>query len=112
MSDSRANPSFLNQILSGSVILSCFLIFAVILWLTYLPNRPERFPVGSVPPEERAERLRELRAEEARLVDRYGWVDQDEGVVRLPIERAMELIQQELSGKSSNDTPTPHVKHE
>ena len=35
--------------------------------------------------------LIELRAREAALLSTYGWVDQEAGVVRLPVERAMEL---------------------
>ena len=102
MNDRRANPSFLNQFISIAVILGCFAMFGLLLCLTYLPNRPEGFPVGSVPPEERATRLSELRTEEALLADQYSWVDQDKGIVSLPIERGMELTLQELSGKSTD----------
>ena len=102
MSDSRTNPSFLNQFISVVAILGSFAVFGLLLCLIYLPNRPEGFPVGSVPPEERAARLSELRVEEARLSDRYSWVDQDKGIVGLPIERGMELTLQELSGKSTD----------
>jgi hypothetical protein len=102
MSDHRTNPPFLNQFVSAAAILGCFAMFGLILCLTYLPNRPEKFPVGSVPPEERAARLSELRTEEARLAERYGWIDQETGLVRLPIKRAMELTLQELSGESTD----------
>jgi hypothetical protein len=102
MSDRRANPSFLNQFISVAAILGCFAVFGLLLYLTYLPNRPVGFPVGSVPPAERAARLSKLRADEASLADRYSWVDQDKGIVRLPIERGMELTRQELSGKSTD----------
>ena len=100
MSERRANPSFLNQCISVAAILGCFAVFGVLLYLTYLPNRPESFPVGSVPPDERAARLSELRAEEARRAGQYIWVDQANGIVGLPIERGMELTLQELSGHS------------
>ena len=33
-----------------------------------------------------------LRAEEARKLQGYGWVDKEGGVTRLPIDRAMELM--------------------
>jgi hypothetical protein len=36
--------------------------------------------------------LAELRAEEERVLATYGWIDRKEGVVRIPVERAMELI--------------------
>lgn len=35
--------------------------------------------------------LKELREKEARLTTTYGWVDKDAGVVRIPVERALEL---------------------
>lgn len=33
-----------------------------------------------------------LRAAETELLNTYGWIDQEAGVVRIPIDRAMELI--------------------
>ena len=54
-------------------------------------------PRESLPPEPRlqvspAQDLKELRAAEDALLHSYGWVDQQAGVVRIPIERAMELL--------------------
>src|SRR5687767_2746859 len=34
----------------------------------------------------------DLRAREDQVLSSYGWVDKDKGVVRIPIERAMQLI--------------------
>jgi hypothetical protein len=36
--------------------------------------------------------MREMLATERRLLDHYAWVDQSAGVVRIPIERAMEWV--------------------
>lgn len=36
--------------------------------------------------------LQALRAEESRLLGSYGWADRAQGTVRIPIERAMELL--------------------
>ena len=36
--------------------------------------------------------LRALRAAEDVLLHTYGWVDREQGVVKVPIERAMELL--------------------
>ena len=36
--------------------------------------------------------LRELRAAESTILDHYGWVDQQAGVVRIPIARAIDLL--------------------
>lgn len=50
-----------------------------------------------VPPEPRLlphpiEQLRELRAREDDVLQTYGWIDRDKGIVRIPIERAMQLV--------------------
>jgi hypothetical protein len=38
-----------------------------------------------------SEELQQLRGQEERLLSTYGWVDKAKGVVRIPIDRAMEL---------------------
>jgi hypothetical protein len=50
-------------------------------------------------PEGRAQRLAELRAREQAEATTYGWVDQKAGIVRLPIDRAVELTVRDLSRK-------------
>lgn len=43
--------------------------------------------------------LNGIREEEAKNATSYGWVDQKAGVVRLPLERAVQLTAAELGGK-------------
>jgi hypothetical protein len=38
------------------------------------------------------ERGVKLRADERQALDRYGWVDRDAGLARIPIERAMDMV--------------------
>jgi hypothetical protein len=38
-----------------------------------------------------AERGLALKSQQRKMLSRYGWVDRDAGVVRIPIERAMDL---------------------
>jgi hypothetical protein len=38
--------------------------------------------------------LAKFRTEEAAALDNYGWVDKDKGIVRIPIDRAMDLVLQ------------------
>ena len=50
----------------------------------------------TIPPEPRLEadplsNLAEMRAAEKRALGSYGWIDEEAGVIRIPIERAMEL---------------------
>ena len=48
---------------------------------------------------DRAEKLKTLREADAKELTTYGWIDKNKGVVRLPIERAMELTVAELRAK-------------
>lgn len=47
----------------------------------------------------REEKLKTLREADSKALSTYGWVDKNKGVVRVPIERAMELTVAELSSK-------------
>jgi len=50
--------------------------------------------------------LNTLRAEEERELSSYGWVNRSAGVVRIPIDRAMDLIMQRgLPEVGANKTP-------
>jgi hypothetical protein len=87
------------------------LVFMVGLWgmFEYLKNREAELGLPSSPaamvnaqkqpPEPRLQRhpaqdMRELRADEDKLMKQYAWIDPDKGIVRIPVERAMELIAQ------------------
>jgi hypothetical protein len=49
------------------------------------------FPSPQLLPDE-PKTLAEIRAAEAKLLSGYGWVDQQKGVVRIPVEQAMDLL--------------------
>jgi hypothetical protein len=36
--------------------------------------------------------LRQMRAAEEATLNSYGWVDKEAGVVKIPVERAMEIL--------------------
>lgn len=76
-----------------------FAIFALILVVAYLPNKAAPAGDGVKTPEERKAALAELRGKEQTAATTYGWVDKDKGVVRLPLERAIELTIQENQKK-------------
>jgi hypothetical protein len=55
--------------------------------------------VSEVPPEPRlqphpAEELKALRQHEDEVLNNYGWVDQKAAVVRIPIDKAMDIMAQ------------------
>ena len=63
-----------------------------------------------VPPEPRLQAnplgdLRALRAEEDGLLHGYGWVDRKAGKVRIPIERAIDLLAERSAGKPEGRQP-------
>ncbi len=89
------------------LILVCLVSAAAMLWLfRYLDNRlvqadaavsPVALPAGQLPPEPRLltnepAHLEAYREAQDAAVSSYGWVDRQAGVVRIPIERAKQLI--------------------
>jgi hypothetical protein len=54
---------------------------------------PEQFPSPRVQRDE-AQQLQELRSAQRRQLTGYEWTDQDKTLVRIPVERAMEIIAQ------------------
>ena len=57
------------------------------------PNDIARFPEPRLESNERSE-INDFRIREEETLNRYGWVDQPGGAVRIPIERAMRLVAQ------------------
>jgi hypothetical protein len=96
MSNSTAPKNFWVTL---AAVIGGFAIFALILFIAYLPQKAPKLPEGSKTPQERAAALADLRAKEKDAATRYGWVDQATGVVRLPTDRAVELTIQELNAK-------------
>jgi len=57
------------------------------------PGDIEKFPQPRLESSERME-INDFRVHEERTLSSYGWVDQQAGVVHIPIERAMQLLAQ------------------
>lgn len=88
-----------------------FLIFSALMFFWYLPTRhlstgpvanlsaEERVQRNILTPEERKARLADLHAHDRAALSRYEWIDKEKGLVRLPINRAVELTAQELQKK-------------
>ena len=58
-----------------------------------LPGDITKFPQPRLEGDERRE-INDFREQEEQTLNSYGWVDQKAGVVRIPIERAMQLMAQ------------------
>jgi hypothetical protein len=54
----------------------------------------KKFPTPRVQTDDGNQDVADLHAREDLLLDNYTWVDQSKGTVRIPIERAMEIIAQ------------------
>lgn len=52
-----------------------------------------------------ARELEALRAAEDAVLNSYGWVDREAGIVRVPIERAMELLVERERHKAEGGNP-------
>lgn len=70
-------------------------LFVVTVWLSSGLGGDEELTVsqsGDQPPT-----AAELREQEAEALSTYGWIDQEKGVVRIPVDRATELLIEELN---------------
>ena len=95
--------------ISVAAVFGCFALFLLIIYIAYLPQREKTAEADlsqvspddrwQYSPEGRAAKLQELRAGEQTELTTYGWIDQKSGVIRLPIDRAMELTVQALQAK-------------
>jgi hypothetical protein len=91
---------------AGLALTTALIALAVFLLFQYFAAREARtvftqFPLASdesrLPPEPRLQTnprqdLSDLRAREDQWLTSYGWVDKNAGIVRIPIERAMQLV--------------------
>jgi hypothetical protein len=55
------------------------------------PDEVKKFPQPRLERNERTE-IKDFRLKEEQTLNSYGWVDEKAGVVRIPIDRAMELL--------------------
>ena len=80
--------------------LVCLLVIGIFQYFhnTYLPPQATQVQ-PQLPPEPRVEekpylQLQNLRALEDHMLNSYAWVDQKEGTVRVPIDRAIGMVEQ------------------
>ena len=77
-----------------------------------VPPPPPLAAARQVPPVPRLQYaepadLSKFRADEAGRFDSYGWVDRTQGVVHIPIPRALELLRER--GLPTRPVPTPAI---
>ncbi len=109
----------------GVSLLVAAIVIHIAVWLLYAwmgraseSAYTREFPLAPVgaprlPPPPRLqtqprEDLKEMRKEEDRLLSNYGWADPNTGRVRLPIDRAMQLlVEQGLPSRASGPAAPP-----
>jgi nitrate reductase NapE component len=90
--------------LAALVIIALLACYGLLLWmikrearLAETPNRFAAQPAPMVQPQlavEPGRAIKALREQEQTRLKSYGWVDQENGIVHIPIERAMDLLVQ------------------
>lgn len=111
MSDYSEHPARPVSLFTIVFLLALFAAFLFLVRHFYSPSAvlPQNAAADKLPKEmewrataaTRRATLNEAREQQASQATSYGWVDQKTGVVRLPIERAMELVVQEQAGKQT-----------
>jgi hypothetical protein len=74
-------------------ILGAFLIVAALAWAIHKYTEPP--PLGEDRAAVRAKALADLRAAETQALTSPAWIDQPKGIVRLPIEQAIMLVERD-----------------
>lgn len=99
MSDTTSTAPAKGSLFTVLAAIGGFAIFALIVFIAYLPKKPDPLPDGARTPEQRKAALAEMRAKEKSAATTYGWVDQAKGVVRIPIDEAVKLTIDDLNAK-------------
>lgn len=103
--DASTRPIFV--FLAGLLVLLVLVFFGVEAFFNFLNTRSRQgvqsptllTQPDQMPPQPRLQvkpnqDLQQFRAKEAKTLNSYGWIDKDAGVVRIPIDRAMDLMLQ------------------
>lgn len=105
MSDVPFNSAFPHRtpVFTTVLVLGCFALCGWLAYRIYVPSaRPALKVEGVRSPEERRALLAEQQQRERVGATTYGWVDQQAGIVRLPLDRAMSLTVKEVSASGGN----------
>jgi len=80
-----------NRMLGVIVFSTLGLLTVIVIIVSQIFRSVFNHEVSTKQLEHQGSELRELRAEEQAKLSRYQWVNQKEGVVRIPVDRAREL---------------------
>lgn len=86
--------SIMQMAVGGFIFLSCIIV-AVIFWIKVTEHEQEQLVANTSQPA----LLRQVNADAQRMLTQYGVVDAQQGVYRIPIDRAMDLVVQEAEAR-------------
>ncbi|HSV21235.1 MAG TPA: hypothetical protein VLR71_22690 [Casimicrobiaceae bacterium] len=91
---------------AGAVLVTVAAAVGVATLISQRPANPAASPAGAVAEAPRleaapAQDIVAYRTEKDRLLHGYAWVDRSQGIVRIPIERAMTLLVQQQAAKGT-----------
>ena len=90
--NNQKNRVSLSVIITGLVMILLFVGLAI-----FLVSQRQNIPtVDEQTAEVRLKNLAELNAENQRVLSQYHWIDENKGVVGIPINRAMDLVMAQL----------------
>jgi len=96
MADNSTKPDGFSFLASIIAVLVTIAVFAVIVLMAYgLGGNKEAAAVAGETPKYPSGAT--LKAQDDEVLSTYGWVDQDNSVVRIPVDVAQELLIQELN---------------
>ncbi len=86
-------------VVTALATIGCFLIFGIIVLITIVYDDKEEVDAKAI--EFRQQRYENVTSAAAEQIDSYSWVNKEEGIVRIPVKRAMQLT---IEGRRANNT--------
>lgn len=90
-------------VMLGLLLIAAYVVLSDPAWR---PGSPA-YATTALPEATPDDTLKQLRATENAVLTTYGWVDRDNGIVRIPIDRAMDLILQRGLPTRPQSQPQP-----
>ncbi len=94
-------PSLRNTVLSAVAVIAGLVIMVIVAAIVYLPDRADTVARPGMTPAERRELLQKKTSREEEELGHYGWIDEEAGRLRLPIDLAMDLAVSEIDREES-----------
>ena|SRR5690625_590714 len=101
MDNTKNQPAAKSGFIVTFLTIAGFSLALILLAFVWLDGSREPVVRNFRSSEERLEVLHDQREREQEELNSYGWINRDEEIVRLPVDRAMELVLEELNQKQN-----------